>query len=108
MSFGSSTLIVIISKSRRPNFRIVVTSSGNSARQGGHQVAQTLNRRTFFVPFSRSFFTPSESILSRSTGVASHFCVLAEFADFFIIHFVEQPCGLVTSTGTGLPASIAS
>src|SRR5437762_1710035 len=92
------------SNSRMSNLRAVFTNSGNSATHGMHQVAQTLNTRTFFVPFLRSAATPGASIVATSTGVLSHFSAWAVMPPFLLIHLVEQPCGLVTSPGAAFPA----
>src|SRR5688572_5386964 len=100
--------MLINSKLRMSNLREVATSSGNSATHGAHQVAHTLKRRMFFVPRLRKAATPAASMGSRSTGVLSHFCIFSVMPVFFVIHLVEQPCGLVIGTGTGLPANKAS
>src|SRR5687767_1576293 len=100
--------MLINSKLRMSNLREVATSSGNSPRHGAHQVAHTLKRRRFFVPPLRNAATPAASIGSRSTGVLSHFCIFSVMPVFLVIHLVEQPCGLVTATGTGCPANNAS
>src|SRR5690606_25245126 len=107
-SDGSSALMLMNSKSREPNFREVSTSSGNSLTQGAHQVAQTLMSRTFLLPFFRRAATPAASMVSTSTGVASHFAIFSATAVFLLRHLVEQPMALVTSTGTGFPARRAS
>src|SRR5688572_10140930 len=101
-------LMLMNSKLRMSNLRDVATSSGNSATHGAHQVAHMLNRRTFLVPPLRKAATPAASIGSMSTGVLSHFCIFSLMPVFLVIHFVEQPCGLVIGTGTGWPASNAS
>src|SRR5688572_11342017 len=101
-------LMLMNSKLRMSNRRDVATSSGNSATHGAHQVAQTLNRRRFFLPPLRNAATPAASIRSMSTGVLSHFCIFSVMPVFFVIHLVEQPCGLVMGTGTGWPANNAS
>src|SRR5437764_154656 len=101
-------LIVINSKSRLPNRREMETRLGNSATHGAHHVAQTLISRTLFVSFLTSAATVLASMVSRATGVLLHCSSIRATSDFFSSHFVEQPIGRVTSTGTGLPASIAS
>src|SRR5688572_1969891 len=101
-------LMLMNSKLRMSNRRDVATSSGNSATHGAHQVAQTLNSRTFGVPPLRNAATPAASIGSMSTGVLSHFCIFSVIPVFLVIHLVEQPCGFVIGTGTGWPANNAS
>src|SRR5436305_11616692 len=101
-------LMMIISKGRLRYMRFIVTSSGSSLTHGPHQVAQTLISSSFCESFFASALTASASIGEIFTGSASHLA-----RDFFALsvlsaHFVEQPKTLVTSTGTGLPASIAS
>src|SRR6185503_6638313 len=93
---------------RRSNLRDVVTNSGNSLTHGTHQVAQTLKRRTLAVPPLRNAATPDASMGSRSTGVLFHFSVCSAMPACLVRHLVEQPWGLVTGTGTGRPASMAS
>src|SRR5439155_15574471 len=80
---------------------------GHSATHGAHQVAHTLIMRNLSVWFFVSAFTPSASIVSSVTGAFSH-ALASCWTSFFPIHFVEQPIGRVTSTGTALPATIAS
>src|SRR5437868_5271692 len=97
-------LIVTSSTGRIESRQPTETSPGNSCTHGAHQVAHTFTMRYFLVSFRASFSTAGASIVSRVTGVFSHFALNSFTAAFFSIHFTEQPCGLVTSTGTGAPA----
>src|SRR5262249_36045531 len=107
-SLGSSTLIVIISKSRLLSRRDSATSSGNSPTQGAHHVAHTLIRRRRFESFFASRATPAASVVSSSTGSAFHFSSARATSSRFVFHLVEQPATIVVGFVTGLPASISS
>src|SRR4051794_11956411 len=101
-------LIVIISNGRLRYMRFIVTNSGNSVTHGPHHVAHTFTSSSFCELFLASAFTASASIGEIFTGSASHLA-----SDFFALsvlsaHLVEQPKTFVVSTGTALPASIAS
>src|SRR5262249_39712300 len=103
LSLGSSTLIVIKSKSRVDIRSEMETRPGNSATQGAHHVAQTLIIRTLPVGFLTRLATPAVSMVSRVTGLLLQVC-LSWWTSLCVIHLVEQPAGRVTSTGTGLPS----
>src|ERR1051325_9857283 len=101
-------LMVIISKGRLRYMRFMVTSSGNSLTHGPHQVAQTLINSSFCESFLASALTAAASIGEIFTASASHLASDFLAVSLLSAHFVEQPKTLVTSTGTGLPASNAS
>src|SRR4051812_23781138 len=100
-------LIVTSSTGRMDNLQPTETKPGNSCTHGAHQVAQTFTIRYFSVSLRANFETASTSIFSSVTGVFSHFALNSFTIELFSIHFTEQPCGLVTSDGTAVPASKA-
>src|SRR5215210_6900353 len=108
LSAAESVETVTKSKLRRRYMRNVVCRSRNWPRQVLHLVDQKLTRRTFPVPFARSFLRSSASTGSTVTGSAWIFVHSSSTPVAFDIHFVVQPKALVVVTGTGCPASIAS
>ena len=97
-----------IRKARPRYIRLTSTSSGSSATQGPHQVAQRLMSTRFLVSFLTSLAIPSASIGSSLTGsasaLASHWRALSRLS----AHLVEQPGTRVVSTATAVPPRIAS
>ena len=76
--------------------------------QGAHQVAQMLTKRYLSVLLATREASSVWSIVDSSTGSADHFLMDLAALARLVIHFVEQPKGRVTWTGTSLSANKAS
>src|SRR5215471_2454186 len=88
--------------------RLIVTNSGNSARQGAHQLAQKFTNRNFPESFLRNAFKVSASAGLTRTGSAASLSRYALTESALPAHLIEQPTTLVFETATDRPASSES